>query len=86
MQTVYYSTSNYIRHTGNLVDLTEYRRRLGRTAVPEMPAAVPEPPQFAQKSRRNRRSRFTSALLLDCCASAAILVMTVTVVIQVLIM
>ena len=27
MQTLYYTTGNFIRHTGNVVDLTEYRRR-----------------------------------------------------------
>ena len=31
MQTLYYTTENFIRHTGNVVDLTEYRRRLART-------------------------------------------------------
>ena len=28
MQTIYYSTPNFIRHTGNVVDLAEYRRKL----------------------------------------------------------
>lgn len=28
MQTLYYSTDRYMRHTGNIVDLAEYRRRL----------------------------------------------------------
>ena len=27
MQTVYYQTSNFIRHTGNLVDLDEFRHK-----------------------------------------------------------
>lgn len=30
MQTVYYQTSSFIRHTGNVVDLGEYRRRAER--------------------------------------------------------
>ena len=30
MQTLYYTTGNFIRHTGNVVDLTEYRRRLAQ--------------------------------------------------------
>ena len=30
MQTMYYTTRNFIRHTDNVVDLTEYRRRLAR--------------------------------------------------------
>ena len=28
MQTMYYTTRNFIRHEGNVVDLGEYRRRL----------------------------------------------------------
>ena len=28
MQTVYYTTTNFIRHTDNVVDLNEYRRKL----------------------------------------------------------
>ena len=28
MQTIYFETTHFIRHTGNLVDLTEYRRKL----------------------------------------------------------
>ena len=27
MQTMYYKTSNFIRHSGNVIDLTELRRR-----------------------------------------------------------
>ena len=27
MQTIYYSTSHFIRHTGNMVDLDEFRRK-----------------------------------------------------------
>lgn len=27
MKTMYYQTSNFIRHTGNIIDLTELRRR-----------------------------------------------------------
>ena len=30
MQTMYYTTRNFIRHTDNIVDLTEYRRRLAQ--------------------------------------------------------
>ena len=28
MQTIYYETSNFIRHEGNLVDLAAYRQKL----------------------------------------------------------
>ena len=30
MQTLYYTTNNFIRHTDNVVDLSEYRRKLER--------------------------------------------------------
>ena len=30
MQTLYYSTSNWIRHTDNIVDLEQYRRKLSK--------------------------------------------------------
>ena len=30
MQTVYYTTRNFIRSTGNVVDLAEYRRKLAQ--------------------------------------------------------
>ena len=44
MQTVYYTTSNFIRHTGNVVDLAEYRRRLTRAEGCLAPAPVQEEP------------------------------------------
>ena len=28
MQTLYYTTNNFVRHSGNIVDLSEYRRKL----------------------------------------------------------
>lgn len=31
MQTIYYTTDNFVRHTGNIVDLQDYRRRLALT-------------------------------------------------------
>lgn len=32
MQTMYYKTSNFIQHTGNVIDLTELRRRQAAAA------------------------------------------------------
>ena len=40
MQTLYYNTKNYIRHTGNVIDLTEYRRRLAALERPDSPQAA----------------------------------------------
>ena len=30
MQTLYYSTANWTRHTNNIVDLEQYRRKLSQ--------------------------------------------------------
>ena len=40
MQTMYYTTSNFIRHTGNVVDLTEYRRK---QALAQEGSLAPQP-------------------------------------------
>ena len=48
MQTLYYNTDRYMRHTGNVVDLNEYRRKM---AAVQRPAAVGLPP----RPRRARR-------------------------------
>lgn len=94
MQTIYYTTSNYIRHTGNLVDLTEYRRR--RTLVqegslapqlePEEKAAPQRPALTALPAVRPRRStrRERSAWVLDACASLGVVVMTLAFTLQLL--
>ena len=82
MQTLYYTTGNFIRHTGNVVDLAEYRRRLDRavrTGEEEEPELVslPHPPeQPLRRSRERRASR--RALVLDACASMGVVVMTLT--------
>lgn len=36
MQTMYDKTSNFIRHSGNMIDLDEFRRRLELAGQPEM--------------------------------------------------
>ena len=37
MQTIYYSTTNFIQHRGNLVDLDEFRWKLARARGEEEP-------------------------------------------------
>ena len=75
MQTLYYSTSNWIRHTDNIVDLEQYRRKLSQ-AEDHQPAEGPElivlPQPSAPRTLRRR------ALLLDAWASMGVLVMTLT--------
>ena len=46
MQTIYYTTTNFIRHTDNVVDLSEYRRKMalaqeGSLAPRRAPVAEP---------------------------------------------
>ena len=88
MQTMYYTTNNFIRHTGNVVDLSEYRRKLAQVqqqeedaqweAQPAGDCAVVQP--RARRSDRRRRQ----ALMLDACASMGIVVMTLTFTLHVL--
>lgn len=81
MQTMYYTTRNFIRHTDNVVDLTEYRRRLARAQREQAPDFEPEhehaPVQTAAAPRRG-------TLLLEHCASLGIIVMTLAFTMQVL--
>ena len=82
LQTVYFTTANFIRHHGNLVDLTEYRRKLGKTEEGQTETA-----HLRQRGRRSSDRQWGSTnigLWLDLCTSGAILAMTVTVVVKVL--
>ena len=89
MQTIYYKTSNFIQYTGNIIDLTELRRRQAAAQrdslarQPEVEAYLSEEePGFRpvvltlspEERRRARRER--QAWRLDACASAAVIVMT----------
>ena len=88
MQTIYYETSNFIRHEGNLVDLAAYRQKLAAVSggkwspAPEgSPGLVPEESPAQRRARRTGRRLRRAALALDFCASAAIVVLTVSAVI-----
>ena len=89
MQTMYYKTSNFIQHTGNIIDLTELRRKrelAQRDSLARQPDADPwylkEEPAFRpmvvtltpEERRRARRER--RAWQLDACASLAVILMT----------
>jgi hypothetical protein len=83
MQTIYYTTHNFIRHTENVVDLMEYRRRLERVAAPVTEPFFPERVEEPTATRARRRTGgLCPGLFLDFCASAAIVAMTVTVLVQ----
>ena len=82
MQTMYYTTRNFIRHTDNVVDLTEYRRRMERARQEqsfdfEVEYENEPAVQAAAAPRR-------SSLLLEHCASLGIIVMTLAFTVQVL--
>lgn len=100
MQTIYYATPNFIRHTGNVVDLNEYRRRL---AMAQEGSLAPQPeaeyagdldraewePSGARVVRlpqaRQRRRLLSRPLLWDLCASLSVVVMTLTFTVRVLV-
>ena len=99
MQTIYYKTSNYIRHQGNVVDLGDYRTRLDAVSgghwVPEAelveepweaaPAAelyVMERPRPAAPVRKKKSRRAELRFIMDICASTAVLLLTMTAVMQ----
>ena len=88
MQTLYYTTENFIRHTGNVVDLTEYRRtQQEQEEAAEKVPAITLLPQAApqQRLRRDRtRTRHRRALFLDACASMGVVVMTLTFTLRIL--
>lgn len=84
MQTVYYKTSNFIQHNGNMVDLDEFRRRLDlaqRDSLARQPEECAEPafrPVVLTMSREERRRarRERRAWVLDACASLSVVFMT----------
>lgn len=65
MQTVYYQTSSFIRHTGNLVDLEEFRRKSALAQADSL-ARQPEPLYSAEElesSERQEDSGFQPVVL-----------------------
>lgn len=90
MKTVYYKTSNFIRHTGNIVDLNELRRKQAAATqrdslarqpdtdawyLEEEPAFRPVVVALSPEERRHVR-RERRAWQLDACASLAVILMT----------
>ena len=84
MQTLYYTTGNFVRHTDNIVDLSEYRRKLERLQADRLrwqeceEAQECEPVAVQPRPRRSQQRRERRAALLDLWASMGVLVMTVT--------
>ena len=96
MQTMYYKTSNFIRHTGNIIDLNELRRKQAaaqRDSLARQPEAwrVPEEePAFRPvvvtltPEERRRAARERRAWRLDACASLAVILMTAVFILRML--
>ena len=90
MQTVYYATSNFIRHEGNLVDLSEFRRKHALTQegslapsldLHSQSAPVQTKPQFTvlpSTGKKRGGGRERAAWVLDACASLGVIVMTLS--------
>lgn len=88
MKTMYDKTSSFIQHTGNIIDLSELRRRQAlaqRDSLarqPEEPCVPEEQPAFRpvvltlSPEGRRRAQRERQAWRLDVCASAAVILMT----------
>lgn len=73
MQTIYFTTSNFIRHEGNMVDLTEYRRKLALAQG----RAEPEENEVIQPVRTrtvHRRRAALPGMMLDYAASVALII------------
>jgi len=90
MQTLYYTTNNFVRHTDNIVDLSEYRRKLASAQQARMAWQEQEEDEeteaveFQPRPRRSAQRRERKAALLDIWASMGVLVMTVTFTLHVL--
>lgn len=97
MQTIYYKTSNFIEHSGNIIDLDELRRRqtaaAQRDSLARQPEAAyipeePEEPGFRpvvltmSRAQRRRARRERRAWTLDAYASLAVILMTAAFLLQ----
>ena len=95
MQTIYYTTSNFITHRDNVVDLTEYRRleltrhdslapRLEEFSPVQDAQPTPHLEELPPPQSRSSRLLRGSAWALDLGASLAVVVMTLSLALQVL--
>ena len=100
MKTVYYKTSNFIQHTGNIVDLNELRRKQAAAQRDSLarqpePVCLPEEPQeepgfrpvvLTMSKPQRRRARWERrAWTLDACASLAVVFVTLVFALRVMI-
>lgn len=83
MQTIYFTTSNFIRHEGNLVDLTEYRRKLALAQGQPEPEKEEEIPPVRTRTIHRRRG-FLPGMMLDCSASIALIITALSFAVKIL--
>lgn len=76
MQTLYYTTHNFVRRSGNVIDLCEYRSRM--QDVQEEPGFLPAPAARTERTRRRHPHQNAFALLMDSFASMSVILMTLT--------
>lgn len=90
MQTLYYTTYNFIRPADNkVVDLNEYRRKLACARTEQdrwcaEPEEDDEPRAYVPRPRRSRQRQERRWTLLDKWAAMGIIVMTFTFTLHVL--
>ena len=75
MQTLYYTTQNFVRRSGNVIDLCEYRSRM--QDVQEEPVSA-APAARTERTRRRHPHQNAFALLMDSFASMSVILMTLT--------
>ena len=73
MQTLYYTTHNFVRRSGNVIDLCEYRSRM--QDVQEEPVSA-APAARTERTRRRHPHQNAFALLMDSFASMSVILMT----------
>ena len=75
MQTLYYTTHNFVRRSGNVIDLCEYRSRM--QDVQEEPVSAASASR-TERTRRRHPHQNALALLMDSFASMSVILMTLT--------
>ena len=87
METIYCTTRNFIRHEGNLVDLTAYRQKLGQVSgacalapwpMEETVQEAPVRPAAPAKAKKRRRGKSPLGQWLELTASAVTVVLVAT--------
>lgn len=84
MQTFYFTTSNFIRHEGNMVDLTEYRRKLALAQGQTEPEKPFEEAQPIRARTNHHRTRVLPGMMLDYAASIALIITALSFVAKIL--